>query len=121
MSSSLKERIVNALLIGVSFFIYLSVIYKLFDYREDWLTFSIMWSISWAIGYFVSKTLAEVTADESIIKVILFEALISFVVALVMSFIIGVIIRLSNWDYVVSNICFPFTVSLLINNKWKKN
>ncbi len=119
MSSSLKERIISALSFGVIFFIFLCVMYKLFDYREDWLPFSLMWAISWSIGHFVSKTIAEETADESII--IFFEALISFVVALVMLFITRVIISLSNWDYVVSNTCAPFLVSLLINNKWKRD
>lgn len=121
MSNSLKERIISALLVGVIFFMFLCVMYKLFDYREDWLPYSLMWAISWSIGHFVSKTMAEATANESIIKVILFEALISFVVALVMSFITGVIISLSNWDYIVSNTCVPFAVSLLINNKWKRD
>lgn len=121
MSNSLKERIISALLVGVIFFMFLCVMYKLFDYREDWLPYSLMWAISWSIGHFVSKTMAEATADESIIKVIFYEVVILFVVALVMSFITGVIISLSNWDYVVSNTCIPFAVSLLVNNKWKRD
>lgn len=121
MSNSLKERVISALEVGIMLFMALCVIYKLFYYREDWFAFSLMWAISWTIGHFVSKSMAEVTADVGIIKVIFFEALISFVVALVMSFITGVIISLSNWDYVVSNTCVPFAVSLLINNKWKRD
>ena len=121
MSSSLKERIISALLVGIILFMFCCVMYKFFAYREDWLPYSLMWAISWSIGHFVSKTMAETMADESIIKVILFEALILFVVALVMLFITGVIISLSNWDYVVSNTCVPFAVSLLINNKWERD
>lgn len=121
MSNSLKERIIIALLVGVIFFIVLCVMYKLFDYREDWLPYSLMWAISWSIGHFVSKTMAEATADESIIKVIFYEVVILFVVALVMSLITGVIISLSNWYDVVYNTCIPFAVALLINNKWKRD
>lgn len=121
MSSSLKKRIISALLIGVIIFMFLCVMNKLFVYREDWLPCSLMCAISWSIGQFVSKTIAEETIDESINFVIFFEALILFGVALVMAFITGVIIRLSNWDYVVSNTCIPFAVSLLINNKWKRD
>lgn len=121
MSNSLKERIISALLVGVIFFMFLCVMYKLFDYREDWLPYSLMWTISWSIGFFVSETMAEATADESIIKVIFYEVVILFVVALVMSFITGVIISLSNWNYVVSNTCIPFAASLLINDKCERD
>lgn len=120
MSNSLKKRIFTALLVGVIFFMFLCVIYKLLDYRDDWLTYSLMWAISWSIGLFVSETIAKAIADESIIKVIFYEVAISFVVALVMSFITGVIISLSNWDYVVSNTCIPFAAALLVNTKWKR-
>ena len=35
MSSSLKERIISALLVGVLFFMMLCITNKLIDYRED--------------------------------------------------------------------------------------
>ena len=118
MSNSLKKRIIIALLVGFILFMIFCVKNKLFDYREDWLIYSLMWSISSSIGYFVSKTIAKATSGKHLI---FFEALISFFVALVMLFIIGVILSLSNWDYIVSNTCIPFTVSLFINNIWKED
>ncbi len=120
MSNSLKERIIIALVAGVTFFL-VSVTFILFDYKEDWFLCSLMGAISCSTAYFVSTTIAEARADESIIKLILYKALISFFVALVMSFITGVLISLSNWGYWVYNACVPFTVSLLVFNTWKKD
>lgn len=120
MSYSLKERIITALLLGVTSFMLLSVIYKLLFCSEDWLSISLMWAISYSLGFFVSKTMIEMTAKEGIIQVLLYEVVIILFVALVMSFIIGVIINLSNWDYVVINTCIPFAIALLTNNKWKR-
>lgn len=121
MSNSLKERIISTLLVSVTFFMANYIMYKLFDCREKWLTYSLMEAISWAIGDFVSRTISEVTANK--IKVILFEVLISFVVALVMLFITRVISSVSNWYWydIVLNIYVPFQVSLLINNRWKRD
>ncbi len=124
MSNSLKKRITRALLVGGVCFMIICNMYKLFNYREDWFSVSLMWAISWSIAYFVSRTIAEAATiveaakGKKMISIIILEAVILFFVALVVTFITGVIIGLSNWDYVVSNTCFPFALSLLVHNEW---
>lgn len=120
MSSSLKERIISALCVGGLLFIMLCVIYKLFNYREDWLSYSATWAIFWAIGHFVAKSIALLD-ETSIGKILLLEAIIVFLVAMFMAFIFGVIIELPTWKDLIADTCIPFGAALLINNKWKRD
>ncbi len=120
MSSSLKERIIGALFVGGLFFMMMCVLYKLVDYREDWLSYSAMWSISWAIGHFIAKTIA-LLENQGIGKLLLLEVIIVFLVVVVMAFIMGVIIELPTWKDIVCQTCIPLGASLLINNKWKRD
>ena len=118
MSSSLKERIIIALLMGVLCFMSLCVAYKLLFYREDWLLCSLISAISYSIGYFLSETIAQEIVDASMKDVIHIEILIASVVTVVISFITGIILNLSDWYSIVLDTCIPFILSLLINNKY---
>lgn len=119
MSSSLKDRIIKALVLFVTDFIFFSVLSKLFVYREDWLICSIMWSVSWAVGMYAADTLTATTKEKSIIEKICYRGIISTAVTLLMLFITGVVIGLTNWNYIVSNTCVHFGVSLFING-WQE-
>ena len=121
MSSSLKERIISALLVGVSFFIVLCIMNKLIHYSKDWLFYSAMWAICWAIGHFVGKSFSLILTDESIWKILIFELALIFCLGVLVAFIVGILMNLPTWQDIVANICFPFAVAFLISTKWKIN
>ena len=121
MSSSLKERIINALLVGVLLFMISCIKNKFIDYREDWLSYSAMWAICWAIGHFVGTSFSLTLTDESIWEILIYElALISFL-GVIVAFIVGILMNLPTWKYTLANICLPFAAAFLINTKWKRN
>ena len=121
MSSSLKERIISALLVGVLFFMMLCITNKLIDYREDWLSYSAMWAICWAIGHFVGESFSLILTDESIGKILIYELALIFCLGLIVAFIVGILMNLPTWKDTLANICIPFAVAFLINTKWKRN
>ena len=113
MSSSLKERILAAASIAVISAIILCVFYRLIFYREDWLSYSIVWSISWAIGYFIAKSIN--TLEKGIWINLIIDSIIIIVVAFfVEAFIIGVPIEYRKEIFI--KIMVPFSISLIIFN-----
>lgn len=121
MSSSLKERIINALLVGVLFFMTLCVISNLIFYREDWLSYSAMWAICWAIGHFVGNSFSLILTDESVMKILIYELALIFLLGVIVAFIVGILMNLPTWKDILANTCIPFAVAFLINTKWKRN
>lgn len=119
MRNSWKERIISALAIGIFVFISECIISKLFESRDDWLSYSIIWSISWAVGYFISKTIT--TMDESLWKIIGVDLVIIFFAFIILTFVLGVVCDMTNWGKIVSDIIASFGMSMIINNKWKRD
>ena len=59
MSSSLKKRIVLAVIYGIIVFVIISIIYKFKMAYENWLLYSLCWAIPFVIGLLTPKTLGE--------------------------------------------------------------
>ena len=109
MSSSLKRRIGEALLLVVILFMVMSICYKLLLPREDWLSYSIIWSICWALGHFVAKSIATIF-DKGIGYFLLVDLVIIFVV-----------ISLPTWKEFLGKTVAPFSIALVINSNWKRD
>ena len=120
MSSSLKRRIGEALLLVVILFMVMSICYKLLLPREDWLSYSIIWSICWALGHFVAKSIATIF-DKGIGYFLLVDLVIIFVVLIVVTFIFGVVISLPTWKEFLGKTVAPFSIALVINSNWKRD
>lgn len=116
MRTSLKERIISSLFVGVFLFITLCVIHKLFIGKADWLSYSLVWSIAWTIGHFVSKTIT--TMEESIWKILGYDLIIIVVAFILLAFVLGVLCDMASWGETVSNIMVSFGMSMIVNNKW---
>lgn len=109
MRSSLKERIVDSLSLGVLLFIFLLIVHKFYTKMDGVVAYSAIWCIVWSLGCFISKTLSN--REESLWKTIGFELII-----ILIAFVFGFIFNIPNWkDFVLS-----FGLSILINNKWIK-
>ena len=121
MSSSLKERIISALFVGVFLFMMLCIANKLIDYREDWLSYSAMWAICWAIGDFVGTSFSLILTDESIWEILIYKLALIFCLGVIVTFIVGILMNLPTWKDILTNICLPFAVAFLINTKRKRN
>lgn len=118
MSNSLMKRIFDALGFAVVNFIIFSVMYKLFLYREDWLSFSIVWSISWAVGRFVTQSIA--TLEKGIWFNIMTDVVIIVTVFILGAFVIGVLLDIAQWKDILASTLVPFGLGLIITNIFKK-
>lgn len=124
MSNSLKVRIIFTLLLGSSTFLIFYILHKLLLYSDNWFYHSIQWTFLWSAGFFIARTIAVKTKEHkstlnllvTMVIVIIVEIILSFLFILTMLFITKVMLSLSNWNYVFSNICFPFVESLFISN-----
>lgn len=118
MSNSLMKRIFDALGFAVVNFIIFSVMYKLFLYREDWLSFSIVWSISWAVGRFVTQSIA--TLEKGIWFNIMTDVVIIVTVFILGAFVMGVLLDIAQWKDILASTLVPFGLGLIITNIFKK-
>lgn len=119
MRTSWKKRIFGAVCLGILVFIFECVLNKLFECREDWLSYSLIWSISWAVGYFISKTIT--TMDERLWKIIGIDLIIIFLASMILAFVLGVVCDMANWGEIVGNIIASFGISMIIYNKWVRD
>ena len=120
MSSSLKRRIGEALLLVVILFMIMSICYKLLLPREDWLSYSIIWSICCALGHFVAKSIATIF-DKGIGYFLLVDLMIILVAIIVVTFIFGVVISFPTWKEILGKTVVPFGFALVISNNWKRD
>ncbi len=116
MRSSLKKRIINALVIGVLVFITCCVLYNFFIVKEKWLYYSLIAGIFWAVGYFNSKTITNIFIHKSIWKIIGIECLIICLLIIILIFVLGFVCDISNWKETVWYISSLFGISTFINN-----
>ena len=114
MSNSLMKRILNALGVAVMNFIISSVTYKLFLYREDWLSFSIAWSISLTVGRFVTQSIA-ILEKEGMVCIII-DVVIIVIVFILGAFIMGVLLNIAQWKDIFNSTLVPFGLGLIITN-----
>ena len=112
MSNSLMRRILSALVFAIVNFIIFSIMYKLFFYREDWISFSIMWSISWAVGRFASQSIdtLEKSIWSEIIKYILIIVIVSFLDA----FILSILFKITQWKDILLSTAIPCGLGFII-------
>ena len=118
MSNSLMKRILDALGFAVVNFIIFSVMYKLFLYREDWLSFSIVWSISWTVGRFVTQSIAIL--EKGVWFNIITDVVIIVIVFILGAFIMGVLLNIAQWKDILASTLVPFGLGLIITNVFKK-
>ena len=118
MSNSLMKRILDALGFAVVNFIIFSVMYKLFLYREDWLSFSIVWSISWTVGRFVIQSIAIL--EKGVWFNIITDVVIIVIVFILGAFIMGVLLNIAQWKDILASVLVPFGSGLIITNVFKK-
>ncbi len=118
MSNSLMKRILDALGFAVVNFIIFSVMYKLFLYREDWLSFSIVWSISWTVGRFVTQSIAIL--EKGVWFNIITDVVIIVIVFILGAFIMGVLLNIAQWKDILASILVPLGSGLIITNVFKK-
>ena len=117
MSNSLMKRILDALEFAVEIFIIFSVMCKLFLYREDWLSFSIVWSISWTVGRFVAQSIAIL--EKGVWFNIITDVVIIVIVFILGAFIIGVLLNIAQWKDIFNSTLVPFGSGLIITNVFK--
>ncbi len=118
MSSSLRGRICQTLLLGVVMFMVMSIIYKLLLPREEWLLYSIRYSFCWALGFFTAKSIVFMPdmSNSGILNFLFIDLMVILAALIVVAFIVGVLISLPTWREILLETVVPFGTSLVINS-----
>lgn len=111
MSNSLKISISRALLEGVMFFTFFTIMYKELYYRQDWLQTSTICSACWVLGC-ITNILLSLVKNVSIILRVVYEVIIIISI----SKAVILLINFFPCEYEITNTVIPFVVSLFIWN-----
>lgn len=111
------KRIFEVALTGLFMFIALSVMLKLVLGNENWLVAAGIWAAAWIVGSIVALLFCKISAGT--ITLFLYNVGVITFVLITLTFILGVVLNLTGWEEIVSNISIPFAMAIFVNSKVK--